>query len=58
MEVSNRGKIDSSQPEISGDEGSPEVEKHIDISNEELERLLLSVKGLGKKKLSKILSPA
>jgi len=56
MEVSNREKIDSSQPEISGDEGSPEVEKHIDISNEELERLLLSVKGLGKKKLSKILS--
>ncbi len=37
MEVSNREKIDSSQPEISGDEVSPEVEKHIDISNEELE---------------------
>jgi len=39
-------------PEVSGDEASEAIE----ISNEELEALLLSIKGLGKKKLSKILS--
>ena len=39
-------------PEVSGDEAS----EAINISNEELEKLLLSIKGLGKKKLGKILS--
>lgn len=39
-------------PEVSGDEASDTIE----ISNEALEALLLSIKGLGKKKLSKILS--
>jgi len=32
------------------------IKNSIDISNEDLEDLLLSVKGVGKKKLSKILS--
>jgi hypothetical protein len=36
-------------PEVSGDEAS----LAIDITNEELEELLLSVRGLGKKKLAK-----
>jgi hypothetical protein len=40
-------------PEVSGDEATDIV---IEISNEILENLLLSIKGLGKKKLSKILS--
>jgi glutathione synthase/RimK-type ligase-like ATP-grasp enzyme/DNA uptake protein ComE-like DNA-binding protein len=39
-------------PEVSGDEAT----EAINISDEELEKLLLSIKGLGKKKLSKILS--
>jgi hypothetical protein len=39
-------------PEVSGDEASEAIE----ISNEALEALLLSIKGLGKKKLSKILA--
>ena len=39
-------------PEVSGDEAS----EAINISNEELEKLLLSIKGIGKKKLEKILS--
>jgi DNA uptake protein ComE-like DNA-binding protein len=39
-------------PEVSGDEATESIE----ISNEALEDLLLSIKGLGKKKLSKILS--
>lgn len=38
-------------PEVSDDESSSTIE----ISDEELEKLLLSVKGLGKKKLKKIL---
>jgi Holliday junction resolvasome RuvABC DNA-binding subunit len=38
---------------VSGDEATDIV---IEISNEILENLLLSIKGLGKKKLSKILS--
>jgi hypothetical protein len=39
-------------PEVSGDESA----EKITVKNEELEKVLLSVKGLGKKKLSKILS--
>ncbi len=39
-------------PEITGDESAQLIE----IGDEELEALLLSIKGLGKKKLSKILS--
>jgi len=39
-------------PEVSGDEATPAIE----ISNEELETLLLSIKGLGEKKLKKILT--
>ncbi len=39
-------------PEVSGDESS----EIIDISNEELEKLLLSTRGVGKKKLEKILT--
>lgn len=38
-------------PEISGDEATLEIE----IADEELEKLLLSIKGLGKKKLERIL---
>ena len=41
-------------PEVSGDEAAATT-LPIEISNEELEALLLSIKGLGKKKLAKIL---
>jgi len=54
MEINNLEE--SQEVEISGDESCLEVLNSIDIEDEELERLLLSVKGLGKKKLSKILS--
>ena len=39
-------------PEVSGDEASEVIE----ITNEELEKLLLSIKGIGKKKLAKIVT--
>ena len=42
----------SKAPEVSGDEAS----ENVNISNEELEELLLSTKGVGKKKLNKILT--
>ncbi len=40
------------EPQVSGDEATPVFE----VTNEELENLLLSIKGLGKKKLKKILA--
>ncbi len=40
-----------SAPEISGDEASP----HPEITNESLEEMLLSIKGVGQKKLKKLL---
>ncbi len=49
-------KNEDIENKISKDESNLEVLNKIDIDNEDLEKLLLSVKGLGKKKLSKILS--
>jgi len=54
MEVLNSDE--ANEIEVSGDEAQEPIFNQIEIDNEDLEKLLLSVKGLGKKKLSKILS--